>query len=49
MVIDDQKGAPNSEGVWTNSLHIEQGTFRRKQRGLLRELRKFYCEIADFT
>jgi hypothetical protein len=32
-----------------NSLHIEQGIFRRKQRNLLRELRKFYCEIADFT
>ena len=37
----------NSEFVWTNSLHIEQGIFCRKQRSLLRELRKFYCESAD--
>ena len=36
-----------SEFVWTNSLHIEQGIFCRKQRSLLRELRKFYCESAD--
>jgi hypothetical protein len=37
----------NSEFVWTNSLHIEQGIFGRKQRSLLRELRKFYSESAD--
>lgn len=33
--------------VWTNSLHIEQGIFCRKQGSLLRELRKLYCQIAD--
>jgi hypothetical protein len=37
----------NSEFVWTNSLHIEQGIFGRKQRSLLLELRKLYCESAD--
>ena len=37
----------NIEVGWTSSLHIEQGIFFSKQRSLLRELRKFYCEIAD--